>query len=255
MHQPATTRHYSQPADSPRPIGYQSWHDLLFVHWRVPAEVCQRLLPDGLVVDTWQGDAWIGLVAFHMSGVRPRWFPAIPYISRFPETNLRTYVRCGDHEPGIYFFSLEAARLPAVLVARETWRLPYHWASMRARRQADRVCYSSRRLLHGGGAGANITAQIDAAALDSGTGVGTPAIPGTLDEFLIERYVFYNRDRRGRLQQGRVRHRQYPLLDAKLTSIDESLLAANRLAASGPPDHVTFSPGLDVEIVGLQAVR
>ncbi len=129
------------------PIGYQSWHDLLFVHWRLRAEDVQRLLPDGLAVDTWQGDAWIGLVAFHMSGVRPRWFPAIPYVSRFPETNIRTYVRCGDREPGIWFFSLEAARLPAVLAARWGWRLPYHWSRMRVVRQGDRVSYASRRLL------------------------------------------------------------------------------------------------------------
>src|SRR5580700_9555767 len=95
-----------------KPIGYQSWHDLLFVHWQVPADSCQRLLPSGLSVDTWQGDAWIGLVAFHMSGVRPRWAPAIPYLSAFAETNLRTYVRSGDNEPGVWFFSLEAARLP-----------------------------------------------------------------------------------------------------------------------------------------------
>ena len=236
-----------------RPVGYQSWHDLLFVHWRVDADVCQRLLPASLEVDTWQGSAWIGLVAFHMSGVRPRWFPAIPYVSRFPETNLRTYVRSGKDEPGIWFFSLEAARLPAVLAARASWRLPYHWARMRVNWQGGRVRYTSRRLFDGGGDGASLVAEIEPPG-DPGDVVDRPAAPGTLEQFLIERYVFYNLDRRGRLQQGRVRHRPYPLRAARLVSIDESLTAASGLAVQGPPEHVVFSPGLDVEIVGLRTV-
>ena len=203
-----------QAGGSKKPVGYQSWHDLLFVHWRVPADVCQRLLPARLAVDTWQGSAWIGLVAFHMSGVRPRWFPAIPYVSRFPETNLRTYVRSAGNEPGIWFFSLEAARLPAVLAARAGWQLPYHWARMRVKRQCNRVRYTSRRLLDRGGAGASIVAEVEPAG-DPGDMVDTSAAPGTLEEFLIERYVFYNLDRRGQLQQGRVRHRPYPLRAAR----------------------------------------
>ncbi len=148
-----------QAFQTKKPVGYQSWHDLLFVHWRVPADRIQRLLPSGLAVDTWQGDAWIGLVAFHMSGVRPHWSPAIPYLSRFAETNVRTYVRSGDNEPGVWFFSLEAARLPAVLAARWGWQLNYHWSRMRVERQAERVHYTSRRWLDPS-AGANITVEI-----------------------------------------------------------------------------------------------
>ncbi len=218
---------------------------------------CRRglpaLLPAPLTVDTWQGSAWIGLIAFHMSGVRPRWFPAVPYVSRFPETNLRTYVRSGSDEPGIWFFSLEAARLPAVVAARASWRLPYHWARMRVKRQGDRVRYASRRWFDRGGPGASIVAEIEPAG-GSGDPLGRPAAPGTLDEFLVERYVFYNFDRKGRLQQGRVRHRPYPLVAARLESIDESLTSASGLAVDGLPEHVIFSPGLDVEIVGLRSV-
>jgi uncharacterized protein len=237
------------------PVGYQSWHDLLFVHWRVPADDVQRLLPDGLSVDTWQGDAWVGLIAFHMSGVRPRWFPAIPYVSRFPETNIRTYVRYSDHEPGIWFFSLDAARLPAVLAARAGWQLPYHWSRMRAGRHGELVSYASRRLLERSKASVEITAEVQPLLTDGQPNwLGKPAVSGSLDEFLVERYVFYNRDRRGNLQQGRVRHRPYPLLDARLTSIDESLLAVNQLHVSAPPEHVVFSPGLDVEIAGLKRI-
>ncbi|HEY1785475.1 MAG TPA: DUF2071 domain-containing protein [Pirellulales bacterium] len=243
-----------------KPIGYHSWHDLLFVHWRVLAEDCQRMLPAGLTVDTWQGDAWIGLVAFHMSGVRPRWSPAMPYLSRFPETNVRTYVRCGAGEPGVWFFSLEAARLPAVLIARWSWRLNYRWSRMRVDRDGASIRYATRRWLEPA-AGAQITATIDAApqrraAENNAAGdvAGNHALGGTLDEFLVERYVFYNVGRRGRLLQGRVRHRPYPLVGARLESLDETLLAANGLRVSSPPEHVVFSPGVDVEVVGLAAV-
>jgi len=232
-----------------KPIGYQSWHDLLFVHWRIPADVCQRLLPSGLVVDTWQGDAWVGLVAFHMSGVRPYWSPPIPYLSRFPETNVRTYVRCGAGEPGVWFFSLEAARLPAVLIARWGWQLNYRWSRMRVDRQADHASYVTRRWLQPN-AGAKMTAKITA---EVATEIHT-AQPATLDDFLVERYVFYNVGRRGRLFQGRVRHRPYPLVGARLKTLDETLLVANGLTVAGPPEHVVFSPGVDVEIVGLGPV-
>ncbi|HTU23817.1 MAG TPA: DUF2071 domain-containing protein [Pirellulales bacterium] len=233
-----------------RPAGYQSWHDLLFVHWRVPPHVCQQLLPDQLTIDTWQGDAWIGLVAFHMSGVRPRWSPAVPYLSRFPETNVRTYVRYRDQKPAVWFFSLEAARLAAVLTARWGWRLNYQWSRMNVRRQGDRVQYTSRRWLDRS-AGANITAEIDVADDQS---IPMPAAAGSLEEFLVERYVFYNVGRQHRIFQGRVQHRPYPLVGAHLLALDETLLAIAGIPPAGPPDHVVFSPGVDVEIVGLSAV-
>jgi uncharacterized protein len=169
----------------------------------------------------------------------------MPYLSRFPETNVRTYVRCGDNEPGIWFFSLDAARLPAVLIARCGWQLNYQWSRMRVDRQADRVSFTARRWLDPS-TRANLTAEID--------GEIHHASPATLEEFLVERYVFYNVGRRGRLLQGRVSHVPYPLADARLVTIDESLLAANRLAVSGVPEHVVFSPGVDVEIVGLGPV-
>jgi hypothetical protein len=268
MNRPEAVHSGRTSTQAKKPIGYQSWHDLLFIHWRVPADDCQRLLPSGLTVDTWQGDAWVGMVAFHMSGVRPYWFPAIPYLSQFAETNVRTYVRCGAGEPGVWFFSLEAARLPAVLIARCGWQLNYHWSRMRVDRHEGCLRYATRRWL-APGAGAQITAKITSkATADLGAETDLPAaggqatehlagnhaLPGTLAEFLVERYVFYNVGRRGRLLQGRVRHRPYPLLGARLETLDETLLAANQVQVSGPPEHVVFSPGIDVEIVGLAAV-
>jgi uncharacterized protein YqjF (DUF2071 family) len=221
---------------------------LLFLHWSVPSESVAGRLPPGLTLDTWQGRAWIGLVAFRMTGIRPWWFPAVWHLSAFPETNVRTYVRCGDNEPGVWFFSLDAARLAPVLIARRRWHLDYHWARMRVRRQSGSLAYASRRF---GRDGAH--AQIEA-AVDMPMSIARPAEPNTLEHFLVERYAFYNQAPDGRLLQGCVRHSAYPLQGASLRTLDESLIRASGLDVSGPPCHVAFSPGVDVEIVSLEEV-
>src|SRR5215211_2195923 len=98
-----------------RPVMYHEWRRIVFAHWRYPAEVVRPLLPAGLQVETFDGTAWVGLVPFLMDRVRAPGVPALPWLSRFPETNVRTYVRDGGGRTGIWFFSLDAARLPAVL--------------------------------------------------------------------------------------------------------------------------------------------
>ena len=110
---------------------------LTFLHWRYPPETVQALLPDGLEVETFDGVAWVGLIPFLMDRVRPRWLPPVPWLSRFPETNVRTYVRGPDGRTGIWFFSLDAARLPAVLAARVGFGLPYYWSEMSVRAMGD----------------------------------------------------------------------------------------------------------------------
>src|ERR1051325_7601239 len=103
----------------PRPVRpalmLQQWRLLTFLHWRFPAADVARLLPEGLTAQTFARTAWVGLVPFVMVGVRAPGVPPLPWLSRFPETNVRTYVRGPDGKPGIWFYSLDAARLPAVL--------------------------------------------------------------------------------------------------------------------------------------------
>jgi uncharacterized protein len=68
----------------------QSWHDLLFVHWPIEAAMLRPHIPAALQIDTFDGQAWIAVVAFRMSGVQLRWAPALPWLSAFPELNVRT---------------------------------------------------------------------------------------------------------------------------------------------------------------------
>jgi uncharacterized protein len=93
---------------------YHHWNWITFLHWRYPPAVVQRLLPPGLTAETFDGTAWIGLTPFLMEGIRPPVLPALPWLSRFGEVNVRTYVHDDQGRSGIWFFSLDAARLPAV---------------------------------------------------------------------------------------------------------------------------------------------
>ena len=109
----------------------QRWRWLTFMHWRYDAAIIQALLPELLTVDTFDGSAWVGLTPFVLAGLRLPFSPPVPWISRFPETNVRTYVRGPDGEPAVWFFTLEADRLLGVLAARALYGLPYRWSRMR----------------------------------------------------------------------------------------------------------------------------
>ena len=120
------------------------WERLTFVHWSFDAATVQRLLPDWLQVETFDGAAWVGLVPFFMRVATPGG-RRVPWASQFCETNVRTYVRDQQGRSGIWFFSLDAARLGAVITARTTYRLPYFWSRMRLEERGDEIAYECRR--------------------------------------------------------------------------------------------------------------
>src|SRR6267378_5798420 len=122
----------------------QIWHDLLFAHWPVDAALLRPLVPPQLQIDTFGGQAWLAVVPFRMTGVRLRGTPPLPWLSRFPELNVRTYVTYGG-KPGVYFFSLDADNAPAVWAARTFYHLPYFQAAMTVQGRADGIYHSSRR--------------------------------------------------------------------------------------------------------------
>ncbi len=233
-----------RPTDA-RPVQRQNWRELLFLHWRVPASVLQELVPPELTVDTFEGHAYVGLVPFTMTGVRPVWAPAVPGLSAFHETNVRTYVHRGGKQPGVWFFSLDAASSLAVVLARTRWSLPYHRAHMSLAHEADgTIAYVTER---------RWPRPLPGMCRVRYRPVGTarPAEPGTLEHFLVERYVLHARDRRGRLRVGRVHHRPYPLQPAQVLELEESLLAAAGLRRGESPPLAHYAAGVDVEVFGL----
>lgn len=216
-----------------------SWHDLLFAHWRVEPAALRRHLPDGLDLDLRDGAAWLGVVPFRMSGVRPRGFPAMGGVSAFPELNLRTYV-VRDGRPGVWFFSLDAASRVAVRVARATFHLPYFDARMECRVDpGGRVSYRSRRV-HRGVAGAEFEGEYGP--------VGEPfaAQAGSLEHWLTERYCLYAADARGTVRRGDIAHEPWPLqrAEAEIRKCDMTRLVG--LELSGEPAHLLFARRVDV---------
>lgn len=197
-------------APTRRPPGraafHQRWAELLFLHWELPPAVLTALLPAGLTLDTFEGRAYVGVVPFTMTGIRPWWAPPLPWLSAFHEVNVRTYVHHGGRDPGVWFLSLDAANGLGVWVARTLFHLPYHHARMSLRHQGDSVVYHSAR--RRGGAGCAFRYAI--------TGAPAAAAPGTLEHFLAERYLLYA-VRRGRLLRGRVHHAPYTAFSVFIT--------------------------------------
>jgi uncharacterized protein YqjF (DUF2071 family) len=227
----------------------QRWEELLFLHWEVDPAPLRAMLPEGLELDTFEGRAFVGLVPFTMTGVRPAFVPPFPPLSDFHETNVRTYVHAKGRDPGVWFFSLDAANAVAVKLARAWFKLPYHYATMALSRDpiTQRVTFRSER---------RWPEPIPASARGSYTVTGPiePARPGTLEHFLAERYVLYAQTAQG-LKLGRVHHVQYPLQTATLHEIDESLLRAARIQRpAGPPSLVHYAAWVDVDVWSLESI-
>jgi uncharacterized protein len=224
----------------PRPLMLHRWSAVTFLHWPYPPAVVQRLLPPGLEVDTAGGSAWVGLVPFRMERVRPPGLPPLAWASRFPETNVRTYVRDRHGRDGIWFCSLDAARLGAVVAARAAYRLPYFWAAMGVRRDGDRLRYRGRRRWPGP-SGARCRALVEVGAgLD-------PGDLGPLDHFLTARYRLHTVIA-GRGAVADAEHPPWPLARARLLELEDDLVAAAGLPRPEGAPLVHFSPGVEVRV-------
>jgi len=187
----------------------QIWHDLLFAHWEVPAEQVRRLVPSNLDLDLFAGKAYVAVAPFRMSGIRARALPPLPGLSRFPELNVRTYVRYHD-VPGVYFFSLDAANLPAVWSARSAYGLPYFHAEMTSNSSGEAIEYRSLR---------QPAPDLQASASAEFRGRYWPISEpkrwerDSLEYFLTERYCLYA-VRRNKLFRAYIHHLPWPLQDA-----------------------------------------
>jgi uncharacterized protein YqjF (DUF2071 family) len=216
------------------------WERLTFLHWSFEPSAVQCLLPSGLTVDTFDGLAWVGLVPFQMWVAPPR-LPALPWLGRFCETNVRTYVRDRHGRAGVWFFSLEAARLSAVVAARVTYRLPYFWAAMRLRQTSDRVEYRTRRRWPGPrDAGGTVVVR---------PGDLIPADEVTeLEHFLTARWRLFSHAKDDTLRYADAEHPPWPLQRAQIERCDDSLITAAGLPQPVGDPLVHYSRGVEVRI-------
>lgn len=236
--------------------GYQRWSKLTFIHWRVDAGLLQRQLPAGLTIQQFDGDAWLGVVPFSMERVRPRWFLPVPGISWFLETNVRTYVVDERGIGGVWFFSLDANCRLAVNIARRFWHLPYQHAAMSLKSRSAGSDKDRSQVVYSG-----IRRDVPAAGYEISVNIpqepARTAQPGTLDYFLLERYLLFALDGRQRIRAGRVHHLPYQFITPE--SVCGSQTITNPVACETldirTASHFAYCEGVDVRVSPLKSMN
>ncbi|MGH8913784.1 MAG: YqjF family protein [Acidimicrobiia bacterium] len=214
------------------------WDSLTFLHWPYDPAVVQDLLPEGLAVETYDGAAWVGLVPFTMlvsrgrEGTRP--------LFEFPETNVRTYVRDPSGLTGVWFFSLDAGSLSAVITARATYRVPYFWSEMSVDRRGETITYVTRRRWPGPHHAASrveieIGKRYRAAEL------------GDFDHYLTARWALFG-TWGGRVLTAKAEHPRWELHRARAAMWHDELVAAAGLSPPEGEPVVHWSSGVDVNV-------
>ncbi len=243
-----TTDHRPSPLPRRPWVMQQRWNDLLFAHWPVPIHDVEKTLPPGLVADTFEGSAWLGVVPFGMDRIRLHGLPTVPGARSFPELNLRTYVReRGTNRTGIYFYSLDAGNPLAVSIARTVFHLPYFWAQMGMRYSSlpghsQEVRYRSHRLLSK--RPAEFRAQY--------RGLGLIA-QGPMEHFLTSRYSLYTTGRNGSLLRGDIHHLPWPLERAEAEFELNTLPAAHGFTLPDCTPVLHYSRELVVYVWALES--
>ena len=231
----------SAPHAVERPVMVQRWTDVVFIHWPFAPGDIQALLPGGVEVDTFDGQAWVGLVPFSMEGLGFPGLAPLPMVGRFPEVNVRTYVRSGPRR-GVWFFSLDVDRMLPALVARTAYALPYCKGETHHHRVADVLTSSVRRSWPDVGAAGAARAEV---VVHAGDPIDAPT---GLENFLTSRWGLVSASRRGRLRWAPVEHPPWPLFSGELGHLSESLLLAAGIERPEVAPHVMWSPGVPVRV-------
>jgi uncharacterized protein YqjF (DUF2071 family) len=226
-----TTAHRTYPLPDKPWKQYQQWHGNLLMHWKVPLSALVGQVPNGLTIDTFDGNAWVSIIAFSVKKLRPKFLPSWPPASDFHEVNFRTYV-IRDGIPGIYFLSIEAGKLLPVLLARIFIGIPYIKSDIS--RSAGIYCAKNRKR--------NLELKATYFA-------GDPLESSSaLDYWLTERHALFQ-ENGNKLHRLDIHHKPWPLHKMDIgASVTGYLQASNALAAA--PDLVHYAERLDVLVWG-----
>ena len=220
------------------PVMKQNWGKLVFMHWRIDEAALRPLVPAGLTIDTFDGSAWIAVAPFTMWDVRLSFTPPVPWLSDFHETNVRTY---GHYEgvPGVWFLSLDANSLPAVIGARMLYHLPYFHAGIELEQEDKAINYHLRR----------DDADKPAELKTSWTiGAKLPeAQPGSLEFFLTERYCLYSA-RAETLYRARIHHCPWPLQQADMGNLYSTMIESHGLPTPVGEPLLHYAKEVNVDI-------
>ncbi|TGL77070.1 YqjF family protein [Leptospira yasudae] len=234
------TAHRPWALPKAKPFMIQYWEDLAFLHWEIPLGFLEEVLPKGLSADTHQGKAYIGLVPFRMKGVRPTYLPPLPWLSTFPELNVRTYVQAQD-KPGVYFFSLDASNPLVVEIARKFFHLPYLNADMTLQRKnIQKTFYSNRTDSRAAPARFHAVYQPISEPYRSR--------PGTLEHWLTERYCLYCKDSSERIYRAEVHHLPWSLQKGECKIYENTILQSHRISVLQTEPLIHYSHSLKVAL-------
>jgi uncharacterized protein YqjF (DUF2071 family) len=222
------------------PVMHQSWGKLLFMHWQIPVESLRQLIPEPLMIDTYDGKAWIAITPLTIWDARPTFTPPLPLISNFHELNVRTYVYL-DGVPGVWFFSLDANSMVAVTGARTLFSLPYYNANISLEQEDRTIVY-------------NLSRKDETAKFNAKWTIGDElpkAEPGSLDFFLIERYCLYTSNEE-KLYRCRIHHQPWALQEANLSIYQSSMIEANGLPTPVGEPLLHCGGPVDVDVWALE---
>ena len=240
----ATLMNPSESTNEPiKPVGNwlmrMVWHDLLFMHWKVDVAALRKMIPERLGIDTFDGEAWIGIVPFRMTGVSLRLVPDFPWLSRFPELNVRTYVIGPDGKRGVWFFSLDATNPIAVRGARWLYHLKYVDAKISLHKGSGSDCgqwikYKSTRT-HRGEFPAKLKVEYRP------IGESFEAQSGSLDHWLTARYALYTASPAGQIFQGDIEHDPWTLRNAQAILHENSMTGGLGIELPDEPPILHFA--------------
>jgi uncharacterized protein YqjF (DUF2071 family) len=240
MEDPLTdTSHRPWPLPRGPWVMRQRWSNLVFIHRPSKLDAVRALVPPALTLDLHDGTAWVSVTPFYLSHLRARGIPRLPFVSAFPELNVRTYVTYGG-KPGVYFFSLDAGNALAVFGARTLYHLPYFRAAMSVYESRDATIHYWSHRTHRGAPPAEFSAQYRPA------GAVTHSKPGSIDHWLTERYCLYALDTARRVYRADIHHHPWPLQAAEVDVERDTMAAAAGLTLSPEPTRLSFSRRIDV---------
>ena len=244
------TRKYQAECPVPvkRAVMVQTWENLVYLHWAYEPEQVQSLLPEGLLVDTFAGNAYVGLIPFQMRGIGVPHLPAVPYLGTFPEVNVRTYV-IRNGIPGVWFFSLDINRMLPTFVARTTYSLPYCFGKVsHGIQQVDNTSIVETLVQRRWPQGLKASTELHVEVGDK------IDVPSDFEHFLSARWGLYSQTLRKKIRYAPVSHEPWPLHRATALHVDDSLVQAAGLPAPTGEVHALFSPGVGVR-VGLPSTK
>ncbi|WP_226669777.1 YqjF family protein [Metabacillus litoralis] len=222
----------------------QTWEHLLFAHWKIDLDLIKPYIPDSLEIDTFNGEAWIAVVPFDMRNIRLRYLPEIPFTSRFPEINVRTYVT-KNGKPGVYFFSLDAANFLAVQVANTFFYLPYYYAHISCSKDKETINYYSNRLKQ--------KRNYEFSASYKPISETFFAQKGTLEHWLTERYCLYTTNN-NKLFISEIAHDPWPLQHAEATINCNTMIPISGFQSEQNKPLLHYSKGVDVILWGIEKI-